>query len=69
MTESLSRFRDYSFLGTTKSLCPECLQLVDAKIVSRDNSTAPEKTLSAATPATLIATNLACPVKLPVPSA
>ena len=29
------RFRDYSFLGTTQSLCPECLALVPAKIITR----------------------------------
>ena len=28
--------RDYAFLGTTQSLCPDCLQVVPAKIVSRD---------------------------------
>ncbi len=28
--------RDYTFLGTTKSLCPECRRLVDAKIIVRD---------------------------------
>ncbi len=27
--------RDYTFLGTTQSLCPECLALVPAKIVSK----------------------------------
>lgn len=27
--------RDYVFLGTTQSLCPECLELVTAKIISR----------------------------------
>jgi uncharacterized radical SAM superfamily Fe-S cluster-containing enzyme len=27
--------RDYTFLGTTQSLCPECLALVPAKILSR----------------------------------
>jgi uncharacterized radical SAM superfamily Fe-S cluster-containing enzyme len=27
--------RDYTFLGTTQSLCPECLALVPAKIVAR----------------------------------
>lgn len=27
--------RDYTFLGTTQSLCPECLGLVPAKIISR----------------------------------
>ncbi len=29
-------YRDYTFLGTTQSLCPDCLALVPAKIVSRD---------------------------------
>ncbi len=29
-------YRDYTFLGTTQSLCPDCLSLVPAKIVSRD---------------------------------
>lgn len=29
------RLREYTFLGTTQSLCPECLALVPAKIVSR----------------------------------
>ncbi len=28
--------RDYIFLGTTRSLCPECRRLVDAKIIVRD---------------------------------
>ncbi len=28
--------RDYTFLGTTRSLCPECRAVVDAKIVARD---------------------------------
>ena len=27
--------RDYTFLGTTNSLCPECLELVPAKILNR----------------------------------
>jgi 7,8-dihydro-6-hydroxymethylpterin dimethyltransferase len=27
--------RDYTFLGTTKSLCPECLAVVPAKIINR----------------------------------
>ena len=27
--------RDYTFLGTTQSLCPECLQVVPAKILNR----------------------------------
>jgi len=30
------KLRDYVFLGTTQSLCPECLALVPAKIVARD---------------------------------
>lgn len=29
------RHRDYTFLGTTQSLCPECLSVVPAKIISR----------------------------------
>ena len=29
--------RDYTFLGTTQSLCPECLAVVPAKIISRHN--------------------------------
>jgi uncharacterized radical SAM superfamily Fe-S cluster-containing enzyme len=28
--------RDYTFLGTTRSLCPQCRRLVDAKIIVRD---------------------------------
>lgn len=28
--------RDYTFLGTTRSLCPHCHRLLDAKIISRD---------------------------------
>src|SRR5947208_7171241 len=27
--------RDYTFLGTTRSLCPHCRRVVDAKIVTR----------------------------------
>ena len=27
--------RDYTFLGTTQSLCPECLSVVPAKIITR----------------------------------
>lgn len=30
-----SNLRDYTFLGTTESLCPECMALVPAKIVVR----------------------------------
>ena len=29
--------RDYTFLGTTRSLCPTCRRLVDAKIIVRQN--------------------------------
>jgi uncharacterized radical SAM superfamily Fe-S cluster-containing enzyme len=29
------QLRDYTFLGTTRSLCPECRRVVDAKIVTR----------------------------------
>jgi uncharacterized radical SAM superfamily Fe-S cluster-containing enzyme len=29
--------RDYIFLGTTRSLCPDCRRLVDAKIIVRNN--------------------------------
>src|SRR5881398_1276080 len=29
------RHRDYTFLGTTQSLCPECLAVVRAKIIAR----------------------------------
>jgi uncharacterized radical SAM superfamily Fe-S cluster-containing enzyme len=28
--------RDYTFLGTTRSLCPQCRRLVEAKIILRD---------------------------------
>ena len=31
------RLRDYSFLGTTQSLCPDCLAVVPAKIIARDH--------------------------------
>ena len=30
------KYRDANFLGTTQSLCPECLTLLPAKILSRD---------------------------------
>jgi uncharacterized radical SAM superfamily Fe-S cluster-containing enzyme len=30
------QLRDYTFLGTTRSLCPVCRRLVDAKIIVRD---------------------------------
>ena len=29
--------RDYTFLGMTRSLCPTCRRLVDAKIIVRNN--------------------------------
>ncbi len=29
-------FRDYTFLGMTQSLCPDCLALVPAKVISRE---------------------------------
>jgi 7,8-dihydro-6-hydroxymethylpterin dimethyltransferase len=29
------KLRDYAFLGTTQSLCPECLEVVPAKIIAR----------------------------------
>ena len=31
----MHEFRSYTFLGATKSLCPDCEELVDAKIISR----------------------------------
>ncbi|WP_435007815.1 radical SAM protein [Tundrisphaera lichenicola] len=31
----MTRLRDHTFLGTTQSLCPECLALVPAKIISK----------------------------------
>ncbi|HEX6963829.1 MAG TPA: radical SAM protein, partial [Lacipirellula sp.] len=31
----MTAFRDYTFLGATQSLCPECLNLVPAKIIER----------------------------------
>jgi uncharacterized radical SAM superfamily Fe-S cluster-containing enzyme len=33
----MPQHRDYTFLGTTQSLCPECLALVPAKIIVRRN--------------------------------
>ncbi len=30
------QLRDYTYLGTTRSLCPHCRRLVDAKIIVRD---------------------------------
>lgn len=33
----MTAYRDYTFLGTTTSLCPDCLATVPAKIVSRAN--------------------------------
>ena len=31
----MARLRDHTFLGTTQSLCPECLALVPAKIIAK----------------------------------
>lgn len=31
------QLRDYTFLGTTQSLCPECRKVLPAKIIVRDN--------------------------------
>ena len=31
------KFRNYTVLGITQSLCPECLAVVPAKIVTRGN--------------------------------
>jgi uncharacterized radical SAM superfamily Fe-S cluster-containing enzyme len=31
----MTRLRDHTFLGTTQSLCPECLALVPAKIIAK----------------------------------
>ncbi len=33
----MMQLRDHTFLGTTQSLCPECLTLVSAKIIAKDN--------------------------------
>lgn len=35
MSGSYHQFRDYTFLGTTQSLCPKCLEVVPAKIIDR----------------------------------
>ncbi|HMP80525.1 MAG TPA: radical SAM protein, partial [Pirellulaceae bacterium] len=35
ITESTARLRDHLYLGSTQSLCPDCLRLVQAKIVAR----------------------------------
>src|SRR5262245_47791048 len=40
------RHRDYTFLGTTQSLCPECLAVVPAKIVARGGRVYFRKTCS-----------------------
>ncbi len=37
MTTATLPLRDYTFLGITQSLCPECLSVVPAKIVVREN--------------------------------
>ena len=31
----MAKLRDHTFLGTTQSLCPECLALVPAKIITK----------------------------------
>jgi uncharacterized radical SAM superfamily Fe-S cluster-containing enzyme len=31
----MTTYRDYTFLGTTQSLCPDCLAVVPAKVISR----------------------------------
>ncbi len=33
----MHEYREHNFLGTTKSLCPQCLALVDAKIITKNN--------------------------------
>ena len=33
----MHQYREYNFLGTTKSLCPQCLAVVDAKIITKGN--------------------------------
>jgi uncharacterized radical SAM superfamily Fe-S cluster-containing enzyme len=45
MTASLP-LRDYTFLGITQSLCPQCLSVVPAKIIARDNRVYFRKTCS-----------------------
>lgn len=42
----MTSYRDYTFLGTTQSLCPECLSLVPAKIIARHNRVFFRKTCS-----------------------
>ena len=42
----MTTYRAYTFLGTTQSLCPDCLSLVPAKIVARDNRVYFRKTCS-----------------------
>src|SRR5207249_11247764 len=37
LDDILMQLRDYTFLGTTRSLCPHCRRVVDAKIVTRNN--------------------------------
>jgi hypothetical protein len=33
----MHQYREHNFLGSTKSLCPECLKVVDAKIITKNN--------------------------------
>ncbi len=40
----MTTYRDYTFLGTTQSLCPDCLSVVPAKIIARDRRVSFRKT-------------------------
>lgn len=33
----MARFRDYTYLGLTQSLCPDCLEVVPAKVIEQEN--------------------------------
>jgi uncharacterized radical SAM superfamily Fe-S cluster-containing enzyme len=46
MTQKQSPSRDYTFLGTTQSLCPECLAVVPAKIITKGKRVYFRKTCS-----------------------
>jgi len=37
VNRSLPKLRDYTFLGTTQSLCPDCLSVVPTKIIVRND--------------------------------
>lgn len=43
---TMAEFRDSTFLGTTQSLCPDCLAVVPAKILARNNRIYFRKTCS-----------------------